>query len=252
MGRLLGKVAIVTGAAGGQGAAEAKLFAQEGAFVVATDMQTELLAETVNQINAEFGDKVIGLRHNVASEEDWQLVVSETLERFGKVDILVNNAGIPGNMSTNVEDFSVAEWEKVLNVNTVGNFLGMKAVAPEMKKNGSGSIINISSIAGIVGGQGGLAYQASKGATRVLTKAVAVDLASSGIRVNSVHPGAILTPMLEGAINAEVQEVIRQTIPLKFIGLPEDIAYPVLFLASDESRFMTGAELVIDGGTIAL
>lgn len=232
-------------AAGGQGAAEAKLFTQEGEFAVATDMQTELLGETWNKINSEFGDKVIGLIHDVASEEDWQLVVSETLERFGKVGVLVNNAGISGSLSTNLDDYSVADWEKVLNVNTVGNFLGMKAVAPEMKKNGSGSIINISSIAGIVGGQGGLAYQASKGATRVLTKAVTVDLASSGIRVNSIHPGAILTPMLEGAINAEVQEVVRQNYTVKIHRVTRRYCISC-------TRFMTGAELVIDGGTIAL
>lgn len=251
MGRLKGKVAIITGAAGGQGAAEARLFAKEGAFVVATDMQEVLLNETVEKINAEYGDKVLGLKHNVTSEEEWNYVVEETVKRFGKVDILVNNAGIPGKTSSNVEDYDISEVETVLKINTTGNFIGMKAVVPEMKKNGSGSIINISSIAGLVGGQGGIPYQASKGATRIMSKAVAIDLAGSGIRVNSVHPGAVMTPMIEQASDKETIELLRQSIPLQFIAEPDDIAYPVLFLASDESRFMTGSELVIDGGATA-
>lgn len=252
MGRLSGKVAIITGAAGGQGAAEAKLFAKEGAKVVATDMNEELLQKTVREINEEVGSEaVIGLKQNVSIEDDWEKVVSDTVENFGKVDILVNNAGIGGNMSPSTLDYEVEQVQTVLNINTVGNFIGIKAVVPEMMKNGSGSIINISSIAAMVGGQGGIAYQTSKGGTRAMTKAAAVDLAKSGIRVNSVHPGAVVTPMLENAIDNETKELIKQTIPLNFLADPIDIAYGVLFLASDESRFMTGAELVIDGGTTA-
>ncbi|MGJ9457370.1 glucose 1-dehydrogenase [Oceanobacillus sp. CF4.6] len=251
MGRLTGKVAIITGAAGGQGAAEARLFAKEGANVVATDMQDELLRKTVKEINVEFGDKVIGLKHDVGNEDEWKNVVSETIRSFGQVNILVNNAGIAGNAEASLEESEVSEWEKVLRVNTIGNFLGIKAVTPELKKLGSGSIINISSIAAIVGRQGGFAYQSSKGATRALTKAVAINLAPNNIRVNSIHPGIIQTPMVDSAITKETLEFMKTTVPLGFIGDPEDVAYTALFLASDEARFVTGAEIVVDGGTIA-
>ncbi|KGR78718.1 glucose 1-dehydrogenase [Ureibacillus manganicus] len=251
MGRLENKVAIITGAAGGQGAAEARLFASEGAYVVATDMQEELLSKTVEEINKEYSGKVIGLKHDVSKEDDWNTVIEETIKHFKTVDILVNNAGIPGKISASAEDYEKSDWAKVLDVNVTGNFLGIKAVAPIMRSKGSGSIINISSIAAIVGEQGGLPYQASKGATRVLTKAAALDLAKDGIRVNSIHPGLIKTPMSDAALNDETREHMISTIPLGFIGEPDDIAYPVLFLASDESRFMTGSEVVVDGGTIA-
>lgn len=251
MGRLENKVAIITGAAGGQGAAEARLFAKEGAYVVATDMQGELLSKTVEEINKEYGDKAIGLKHDVSNEDDWVSIVNETIKRFKKIDILVNNAGIAGLQSLRPEDFEMDEVDKVLNINLKGNFLGIKAVAPNMRKNKSGSIVNISSIAAFVGDQGGLSYHASKGATHSLTKAVSLELAKDGIRVNSVHPGIVMTPMVEAAIDEETKRFKESTIPLGFIGEPDDIAYPVLFIASDEARFMTGTEVVVDGGTIA-
>ena len=157
MGRLENKVAIVTGAAGGQGAAEARLFAKEGAFVVATDVQDDLLAETIKSINDEFGDKVLGLKHNIANEEEWKYVVEEAVKRFGKIDILVNNAAIY-NSDSNVSEIDLKDWKEILSVNVDGTFLGIKHVVPEMRKNGSGSIINNCFVAGLVGGQGGTAY----------------------------------------------------------------------------------------------
>ncbi|GAE09805.1 short-chain dehydrogenase/reductase SDR [Paenibacillus sp. JCM 10914] len=162
MSRLAGKVAIITGAAGGQGAAEAKLFVKEGAKVIATDMQLELLQETVADINETFGEHAVAVQHNITSEEDWKRVVDEAITRFGKIDILVNNAGILGKLSSDVNDYTLDEWNTILNVNATGSFLGMKAVMGEMKKNKSGSIVNISSIAGLVGGQGGVPYQARR------------------------------------------------------------------------------------------
>lgn len=250
MGRLENKVAIVTGAAGGMGAAEARLFAKEGAYVVATDVQEGLLNETVSNINAEYGERVIGLKHDVSSEHDWIVVVEEAVKKFGKIDVLVNNAGIY-NANTNVTEIDVEDFEKILSINVTGSFLGIKHVVPEMKKNKSGSIINISSVAGLVGGQGGTAYTASKGAVRLLTKSTALNVAKDGIRVNSVHPGAIMTPILEKAYrdNGEgFEDFLKSYIPIGYVAEPEDVAYPVLFLASDESRYMTGSEVVVDGG----
>lgn len=253
MGRLDGKVAIITGAAGGQGEAEAKLFAQEGAKVVATDINEDLLNEAVKNLNDELGsESVLGLKHDVASEEDWDEIVSKTVEEFGKIDILVNNAGIGGDTGKDIWDFDTEYARQVIDINLFGNLFGIKKVVPEMKKNGSGSIINISSIAGIVGGfsADNIAYTASKGASRAFTKDLALDLANDGIRVNSVHPGVVQTPMT-GDTDAEFMKEIESTIPVGFVADSEDLAHGVLYLASDESRFVTGSELVIDGGSTA-
>ena len=248
MGRLSGKVAVITGAASGQGAMEARLFAREGAKVVATDLQLELLASVVGEINAEFGEAAVGIKHNVAEEEDWIRVVKQAVEQFGTIDILVNNAGIAGK-PLELADITVAEWNKIMNVNALGNFLGIKHVVPVMKKAGKGSIVNISSLAGISGLGGIGAYGASKGATRTLTKGAAKDLGPDHIRVNSIHPGFIETPMISGFMSDEtVKNSLIAGIPLRYLGNSEDVAYAVLFLASDEARFITGAELVIDGG----
>ena len=248
MGRLAGKVAIVTGAASGQGAAEARLFAQEGAKVVATDMNEALLNEVVAEINAKHSDAAIAIKHNVAEEADWIQVVNESVEKFGKVDVLVNNAGISGNIHA-LEEITVEEWHKVMNINALGNFLGIKHVVPEMKKVGGGSIVNISSLAGINGYGALTPYAASKGATRILTKGAANQLGPDKIRVNSVHPGFVDTPMIaQYTSNEEAYNYLVSTIPLRTIAQPEDIAYAVLYLASDESRFVTGEELIIDGG----
>lgn len=249
MGRLEGKVAIITGAANGMGAAEAKLFAREGAKVVATDLKAEALQEVVAEIANEGGD-AIGLAHNVASEEEWKSVVRQAVEKYGRVDVLVNNAGIASTM-TLASGLELDTWNKVMDINLNGCVIGMKHVIPEMQKAGGGSVINISSIGGIVGMAGSSAYTAAKGALRSLSKAAAVEFAKMNIRVNSVHPGIIETPMTAPSFQ-DALPFYKTFTQLPYFGKPEDVAYGVLFLASDESRFMTGAELVIDGGWTAL
>lgn len=253
MARLEGKVAIITGAGGGQGKVEARLFASEGAKVVATDLNEELLNETVKELNAELkSDNIIGVKQNVADEQDWKEVVAKTVQEFGKVDILINNAAIPGKTREDVWDIDSEETQRILNINTVGVLLGIKAVVPEMKNNGNGSIINISSAAALVGGVSGgaVAYTASKGAVLSLTKEIALDVGKHGIRVNSVYPGLIRTPIMDSFAD-EVKNKIIENIPVGFVADPKDVAYGVLYLASDESRFVTGTELVIDGGYTA-
>lgn len=255
MSRLSGKVAIVTGAAGGIGLASAQLMVKAGAKVVATDVQLELLQKEVNAIQGSGGEDIIAMELDVRSPESWKAVVDRTIQKFGKIDILVNNAGIliaKGILESEIED-----WDKVMSINSTGVFLGMKSVIPYMQKNGQGSIINISSIAALVGGPssdaGGAAYSASKGAVRSLTKHAAQHFAKDKIRVNSIHPGAVFTPMLEGLgiTQAAAVENLKDVFPLPpHVGAPEDIAYGVLYLASDESRFVTGEELVIDGGFV--
>lgn len=248
MGRLTGKVAIITGAASGQGAAEARLFADEGAKVIATDLNEGLLNEVVEEINEKHGDVALAIKHNVAEEAEWIRVVEQSVEKFGKVNVLVNNAGISGNIHT-LEEITVEEWHKVMNINALGNFLGMKHVVPEMKKAGGGSIVNISSLAGINGYGSLTPYAASKGATRILTKGAANQLGPDNIRVNSVHPGFVDTPMIaQYTSNEEAYNYLVSAIPLRTIAQPEDIAYSVIYLASDEARFVTGEELIIDGG----
>lgn len=247
--RLLGKVAIITGAASGQGAEEARLFAKEGAKVIATDIQKELLEQVVTEIQSA-GGEAIAVSHDVTSSDDWKNVVNQTIESFGKVDILVNNAGVTGQIGQTIEDLDEKTWNFILDINTRGPFLGMKAVIPYMKQNGGGSIINISSLSGIYG-IGNAAYNSSKGGLRTLTKNVALDYGKHNIRVNSVHPGVIETPMIaEFTEDPTSREYTLASIPLKKLGKPSDIAYAVLFLASNESQFITGIELVIDGGAL--
>jgi NAD(P)-dependent dehydrogenase (short-subunit alcohol dehydrogenase family) len=248
VGRLSGKVAIITGAALGMGAAEAKLFAKEGAKVVATDIKDDVLQEVVNEIKANGGD-AIGLKHNVISEEEWKKVIQTTIDHYGKVDILVNNAGIASPKT--MAQMEMDEWNKVMDINLNGCVIGMKYVIPEMQKSGGGSLINISSIGGIVGMAGSSPYTAAKGALRSLTKSAAVEYGKDKIRVNSVHPGIIETPMTAESFK-DALPFYKTFTQLPYFGQPEDVAYGVLFLASDESRFMTGAELVIDGGWTAI
>lgn len=250
MERLIGRVAIVTGAASGQGAAEAKLFAKEGAKVVATDVQIDLLNKVVEEIN-EAGGEAIAIQQDVSNEEKWKEVVDTTVEKFGKLDILVNNAGIYNarGMKT-IEDLTTEDWNLYMDVNAKSAFYGIKYGSEAMKKAGKGSIINISSMNGIFAGNGvGANYSASKAGVRMMTKVAAFELGKYNIRSNSIHPGFIKTPMSQQATaDKELYEHLVSRIPLGVGGDPEDVAYLALFLASDESKFITGQEFIIDGG----
>ena len=245
--RLEGKVAIISGGARGMGAAEARMFAQEGAKVVIGDLLEEEGLKVAAEIG-EAGGEALFVRLDVTDEASWQSAVEAAVERFGKVDILVNNAAIlrtQGLLETTEEI-----WDEVLDVNTKGTFLGTKSVIPEMRKAGGGSIINISSGAGITGSQRNTAYHASKGAVRIFTKSAAIQYAGENIRVNSVHPGPIDTDMLASSMEAPGARR-PEDVPLGRHGRPEEVAYGVLYLASDESSFVTGSEVVIDGGRTA-
>ncbi|GGH84678.1 cyclopentanol dehydrogenase [Pullulanibacillus pueri] len=245
MDRLKDKVVIITGAAGGQGSLEAKVFAEEGAKVVLTDISEEGLKRVAAEVE-EKGGEALTLVHDVSSDDDWAKVVQHTSERFGAVHALINNAGIITREG--IDGTTLEMWEKIQSVNSRGIFLGIKHTAPEMKKAGGGSIVNISSIWGIVGSGGSAAYHASKGAVRLLSKTAAIEYAKDHIRVNTIHPGVIETPML--ATNKNVDKLREQT-PWPRLGRPEDIVYGALYLASDESTFVTGTELIIDGGYTA-
>ncbi|MFZ4453637.1 SDR family NAD(P)-dependent oxidoreductase [Salibacterium aidingense] len=251
MNRLEGKTAIVTGAASGMGEGIAEMFAEEGANVVATDIQGDILKNKVEEIK-DNGGQIMAAVHDVTSEQSWEDVVHQTLDAFGQIDILVNNAGIT-SPNRDIHHVTMEEWDKVMNVNSTGVYLGMRFVIEEMvKKENRGSVINISSIAGIVGSSSPTAYTAAKGAVRSLTKNAAVSYAKHSIRVNSIHPGFIETPMIEGLLeNKERHSMIYDNTPLPYLGEPKDIAYGAVYLASDEAKFITGSELVIDGGYIA-
>ena len=249
MKRLSDKVAIITGAAGGMGAAEAKLFAKEGAKVLATDSNEEKLKSWVVAAKAE-GLSIDYMKHNVTSESDWEKVIDKAMGLYGKIDILVNNAGIyPGFVSC--EDTTIELWGNVLSINLTGPFIGCKKCIPYLRLAGGGSIINVASIAGIVGGNGS-AYSASKGGLVLFSKDLAVTLAKDKIRVNTICPGGVLTPMTEALMQAPgMEEMIKQMSPQGRMADPMEIATGAIYLASDESSFMTGAELVIDGGSVA-
>lgn len=247
-GRLDGKVAVISGGARGQGAAEGKLFAREGAKVVLGDVIDAEGQQTAQEIEAAGGTAVY-LHLDVTQEADWQQAIDTTVQRFGKLDILVNNAGIL--RVEGLEDTTLEIWNQVFAVNQTGVFLGMKFAVPAMRAAGGGSIINISSVAGLVGGGGATAYQASKGAVRILTKSVATEYAKENIRCNSIHPGLITTLMVTEGIDPEGQQMIERMTPLGRAGSADEIANGALFLASDESSYMTGAELVLDGGMTA-
>ncbi len=249
--RLQGKVALITGAARGMGAVEAELFVREGARVAITDVLDDEGRRTESRI-AEAGGQAFYANLDVTSEDHWRRAVSDTVARYGRLDILVNNAGISGGFA-DLESMDVEFWDRVMDVNAKGVFLGMKHAVPELRRAGGGSIVNISSIAGLVGAwQRSGAYGASKAAVRILTKNAALAYAKEGIRVNSIHPGPILTPMTEGRFDdPATQDQWNQQVPLGRIGVSEDVAYGALYLASDESTYVTGAELVIDGGITA-
>ena len=247
MGRLEGKVAIVTGGARGQGEETARLFAREGARVVLTD----LLDAEGEAVAADLGDAGLFVHHDVTQEDSWRAVVAAALERFGRLDVLINNAGI---LQRNpVVDCSPEEFRGVLEVNLVGPFIGLHVCAPVMAETGGGAVVNVSSIQGIVGRAGTPGYTASKFGLRGLTKTAALELGALGIRVNSIHPGGVDTPLIKDStpgieLTREMLDAAHAHLPVPRCGRPEDIAPTSLFLASDEASYITGAELVIDGG----
>ncbi|WP_042478482.1 glucose 1-dehydrogenase [Bacillus ndiopicus] len=243
MARLEGKIAIITGAAQGMGAAHAKLFVEEGAKVVITDLSEEKGLALAN----ELGENAIFVKQNVTSEEDWATVIAKAEEAFGPVNVLVNNAGI--TMAKSILQTTLEEYRRLVEINQVSVFLGMKAVIPSMQKAGGGSIVNISSLNGLVAGA--IGYTDTKFAVRGMTKAAAVEGAHYNIRVNSVHPGVIATPMVVQEDTKAAVEEFAKHIPLKRIAQPEEVSKMVLFLASDESSYSTGSEFVIDGGISA-
>ena len=248
--RLEGKVALISGGARGMGAVDAHMFSREGARVVVGDVLEDEGRQTEAAVN-EAGGECVFVRLDVTSEEDWAGAVATAVARFGKLDVLVNNAGI--SITGGIEDFTEENWDKTFDINAKGVFLGTKAAIPEMRKAGGGSIVNISSGAGIAPAPGTSgAYAASKGAVRLFTKSTAIQYASENIRCNSVHPGPVETPMLNSARGSGSQlDSTIDRVPLGRIGRPEEVAYGVLYLASDESSFVTGSELVIDGGRTA-
>lgn len=244
--QLAGKVAIISGAAGGQGAAEAKLFIDRGARVVLTDFNVELGQQTA----AALGENARFVAHDVSQAADWERVVATAVAEFGRIDILVNNAGILAMDS--LENTTEATLNRLMSVNVTGAFLGMKAVLPHLKAAGGGSIVNISSLAGITGQVGATAYSASKWAVRGMTKSAALELGVFGIRVNSVHPGTIATPMTAAFMTsgAEAPEHFPFAA-LDRVGTAEDVAPMVAFLASDDASYITGSEFLVDGGSAA-
>jgi NAD(P)-dependent dehydrogenase (short-subunit alcohol dehydrogenase family) len=247
-GRLDGKVALISGGARGQGAAEGKLFTREGAKVVLGDVLDADGQQTAREIQAAGGSAVY-VHLDVTQETDWQNAVGVAVRNFGRLNILVNNAGIL--RMEGIEDTTLEIWNRVIAVNQTGVFLGMRHAIPAIRQAGGGSIINISSIAGLIGVGGAAAYQATKGAVRILTKSAAVQYAKENIRINSIHPGVITTLMVTRGIDPEARKLFEQATPLGREGSAEEIANGALFLASDESSYMTGAELVLDGGYTA-
>ena len=245
--RLEGKAALITGAARGMGAVEARLFAEEGARVCITDVLEEQGRQVAAGITRSGGEAFFS-KLDITSEEEWGRAVDEVVSRFGKLDILINNAAI--NHVGTVEETTADDWDRVMEVNAKGAFLGTKAAIPAMRRAGGGSIINISSGAGLVGTWGSAAYNASKAAVHILTKSTAIQYARDGIRANVVHPGAVDTSMLaESSSLLGDGDVFAR--PMGRMGTPEEVAYGVLYLASDESTYTTGAHLSIDGGMLA-
>lgn len=243
MGRLQDKVAVITGGARGMGASHVRKFIEEGAKVIFTDIRVELGEE----LERELGNNAKFLQHDVTKEEDWTRVVDEAESTFGAINILVNNAGV--DFDSSIENTTEKDYRRVIDINQVSVFLGMKHTLESMRKSGSGSIVNISSMAGIKVFPHRVAYAASKFAVRGMTKVAALEFAEYGIRVNSVHPGIINTPILGVSEGSEILEQTAQTIPLKRIANSEEVSNLVLFLASDESSYSTGAEFLIDGGS---
>jgi cyclopentanol dehydrogenase len=250
MGRLDGKVALISGGARGQGAVEARMFVREGATVVFGDVLDTDGTKVEAEIRA-LGGQATYVHLDVTREADWRAAVATAVQAYGQLNVLVNNAGIL--FRSKIEDTSEDDWDRIMAVNVKGVFLGTKCAIPAMRQSGGGSIVNISSTAGLVGSPGETAaYTATKGAVRLFTKATAIQHARDNIRCNSVHPGPIVTEMIKDILEdrARWEQRLRR-LPMGRPGTPEDVAYGVLYLASDESSYVTGSELVIDGGTTA-
>lgn len=244
MGKLQDKVMIITGGAQGMGKLHAEKALAEGAKVVITDINEE----GGNAAQKELGENALFVKHDVSNEADWQNVIDQVMEKWGRVDVLVNNAGITFNKS--MDDVSLNDYMKIVNINQVSVFLGTKAVAKIMKEQNSGAIINISSMNGLVGGA--IGYTDTKFAVRGMTKAAARELSPYNIRVNSVHPGVVQTPMLDQDGVREAVKEFEKTIPMRRVAQPEEVSNMVCFLASDDASYSTGSEFVIDGGLTAL
>ncbi|HEU4947218.1 MAG TPA: glucose 1-dehydrogenase [Kribbella sp.] len=249
MDRLSGRVALVTGAASGIGKATAQRLAAEGAAVLVTDIAEEAGAATATALR-ESGAKAAFFRHDVTDETDWEAACAKAVEEFGGLDILVNNAGM-GDLAT-IEETTLKDWQRTIDIDQTGVFLGLRTAAPYLKSSEHASVINISSIFGTSGGFGtSPAYHAAKGAVRTLTKNAALHWAAEGIRVNSIHPGFIDTPILDSAKGTEFWDTMTALTPMGRLGRPEEIAAGVAYLASDDAAFVTGLELYIDGGYMA-
>ena len=246
-GRLDGKVALISGGASGIGAAHARVFAAEGARVVIGDIQEAKGREVAASVNNNGGEAAF-VRLDVTSENDWQNAVHEAVARFGKLTTLINNAGV--YWPAGVEEETRDKWQKMIEINQTGVWLGMKTAAPTLRESGNAAIVNISSLYGLIGSPGSIAYHASKGAVRLMTKAAALEYVRQGIRVNSIHPGQIDTPILAG-LTPEQDAQIKEATPMGRLGRPEEIAFGSLYLCSDEASYTTGTELVIDGGWFA-
>ncbi|UPS91294.1 SDR family oxidoreductase [Bizionia sp. M204] len=256
MDRVKNKVAIVTGGASGLGKSSAILLAREGAKIVVTDVDEENGKKVVQDIKSNGGEAIF-IKQDVSKEDEWKMVIDRTLKTYGKLNILANSAGI--GVGGNVEEVTLADWKKLLSINLDGSFLGTQYAIKAMKETGEGgSIINFSSIEGLIGDPHLPAYNASKGGVTIFTKSAALHCAKQGykIRVNSIHPAYIWTPMVENLLKAqgnleEGKKYLESLHPVGHLGEPDDIGYGVVYLASDESKFMTGSELVIDGGYTA-
>ena len=249
--RLSGKVALVSGGASGMGQSEALIFGREGARVVVADLLEAEGGQVADKIKAA-GGQAMFVKLDVSKEADWEKAIKATVDAFGKLDVLVNNAGISGTFDP--DTLSTSAWDRLMEVNAKGVFLGMKHAIPAMQRAGGGAIVNISSISGFVGQTGiHMAYNASKGAVRIMTKTAAVQYAKDGIRVNSVHPG-MLPPMRssKGSADPTWREKMIRAVPMRREGRVEEVAHAVLFLASDEASYITGTELVVDGGYLAV
>jgi len=249
MGRLDGKVALISGGARGQGACEARMFCGEGAQVVFGDILDDQGKALEKELQAG-GAEAAYVHLDVTREADWRAAVGTAERAYGKLNVLVNNAGIL--IRKGIEETTEAEWDRIMAVNVKGVFLGTKCAIPAMRRAGGGSIVNISSTAGLVGSATSSSYTATKGAVRLFTKATAIQHVKDNIRCNSVHPGPISTDMISEMVANQEEWAERMTrLPMGRAGTPEDVAYGVIYLASDESAYMTGSELVIDGGTTA-